>query len=119
MSTSVLVINCGSSSIKYALISEQAKDRIYGLAENLGSADARIKGVTIGGQPLELSIPHADHEQALETILSRLSQYKPQAIGHRVVHGGTLTKAELLTDTIVERIREATRSHHCITRLIW
>lgn len=108
MSTSVLVINCGSSSIKYALISEQAKDRIYGLAENLGSADARIKGVTIGGQPLELSIPHADHEQALETILSRLSQYKPQAIGHRVVHGGTLTKAELLTDTIVERIREAT-----------
>ncbi|MGA5989179.1 acetate kinase, partial [Escherichia coli] len=53
-------------------------------------------------------IPHADHEQALETILSRLSQYKPQAIGHPVVHGGTLTKAELLTDTIVERIREAT-----------
>ena len=108
MSTSVLVINCGSSSLKYALVSENSDDRIYGLAENLGSADARIKGVTVGGQPLELAIPNADHEKALETILERLAQYKPQAIGHRVVHGGTLTKAELLTPEIVERIREAT-----------
>ncbi len=108
MSTSVLVINCGSSSLKYALVSENREDRIYGLAENLGSADARIKGITAGGQPLELSIPNAGHEQALETILERLAQYKPQAIGHRVVHGGTLTKAELLTPEIVERIRAAT-----------
>lgn len=108
MSTSVLVINCGSSSIKYALVSERREDRIFGLAENLGSADARIKGITAGGQPLEMSIPHADHEKALETILERLSHYNPQAIGHRVVHGGTLTKAELLTEEIVERIRAAT-----------
>ena len=108
MSTSVLVINFGSSSIKYALVSERREDRIFGLAENLGSADARIKGITAGGQPLELSIPHADHEKALETILERLSHYNPQAIGHRVVHGGTLTKAELLTEEIVERIRAAT-----------
>ena len=108
MSTSVLVINCGSSSIKYALVSERREDRIFGLAENLGSADARIKGITAGGQPLELSIPHADHEKALETILERLSHYNTQAIGHRVVHGGTLTKAELLTEEIVERIRAAT-----------
>ena len=108
MSTSVLVINCGSSSIKYALVSERREDRIFGLAENLGSADARIKGITAGGQPLELSIPYADHEKALETILERLSHYNPQAIGHRVVHGGTLTKAELLTEEIVKRIRAAT-----------
>jgi len=108
VSTSVLVINCGSSSIKYALVSERREDRIFGLAENLGAADARIKGITAGGEPLELSIPHADHEKALETILERLSHYNPQAIGHRVVHGGTLTKAELLNDEIVERIRAAT-----------
>ena len=49
MTTSVLVINCGSSSIKYALVSESVGDRIFGLAENLGSADARIKGITAGG----------------------------------------------------------------------
>lgn len=108
MSTTVLVINCGSSSIKYALVSERREDRIFGLAENLGSVEARIKGITVGGEPLELSIPHADHEKALETILSRLSQYNPQAIGHRVVHGGSLTKAERLTPEIIQRIREAT-----------
>ncbi|MFE1967260.1 acetate kinase, partial [Acinetobacter baumannii] len=54
MATSVLVINCGSSSIKYALVSERREDRIYGLAENLGAADARIKGITVGGEALEL-----------------------------------------------------------------
>lgn len=57
MSTSVLVINCGSSSIKYALVSEHRENRIFGLAENLGSAEARIKGITTGGAALELSIP--------------------------------------------------------------
>jgi len=108
VSTSVLVINCGSSSIKYALVSERREARIFGLAENLGSAEARIKGITTGGAELELAIPFADHEKALETILERLSHYNPQAIGHRVVHGGTLTKAELLTPEIIERIREAT-----------
>ncbi len=41
-------------------------------------------------------------------ILERLAHHNPQAIGHRVVHGGTLTKAELLTPEIIERIREAT-----------
>jgi len=108
VATSVLVINCGSSSIKYALVSERREDRIYGLAENLGAADARIKGITVGREPLELSIPYADHAKALETLLARLANYKPQAIGHRVVHGGSLTKAELLTPEIIERIRAAT-----------
>ena len=108
VSTSVLVINCGSSSIKYALVSERREDRIYGLAENLGSENARIKGITAGGHPLELAIPNANHEQALETLLERLSHYNPQAIGHRVVHGGTLTKAHLLTPDIIQRIREST-----------
>ena len=108
MAISILVINCGSSSIKYALISERREDRIYGLAENLGAADARIKGITVGGEALELFIPYADHATALETLLARLANYNPQAIGHRVVHGGNLTKAELLTPEIVSRIEAAT-----------
>ena len=98
MSTSVLVINCGSSSIKYALVSERREDRIFGLAENLGSAEARIKGITTGGAELELSIPNADHEKALEIILERLSHHNPQAIGHRVVHGGHVFAEPMLID---------------------
>lgn len=51
MNAPVLVINCGSSSIKYALI-DPAPDapRLAGLAERLGSADARLKGVNSGGK---------------------------------------------------------------------
>lgn len=108
MSTSTLIINCGSSSIKYALISDHHDIRISGLAENLGSEHARIRGMTFGEQPLDLSLPYANHEQALEVLLQRLSQHQPTAIGHRVVHGGTLTKAERLTPEIIETIRNAT-----------
>ena len=108
MPKSVLVINCGSSSIKFALLLEDQEFRIHGLAENLGTPEARIKGVTVGNEPVDIRIPNADHKQALEVGLERLANYKPDAIGHRIVHGGTLTKAELLTDDIIEKIRQAT-----------
>ena len=102
MSKSVLVINCGSSSIKFALLLEEQNFRIHGLAENLGTENARIKGVTVGNEPVDIHIPFADHK-ALEVALERLANYKPDAIGHRVVHGGSLTKAELITDEIIEK----------------
>jgi acetate kinase len=108
MPNSVLIINCGSSSIKFALLLKDQDFRIHGLAENLGTPDARIKGVTVGNEPVDISIPNADHKEALEVGLSRLANHKPDAIGHRVVHGGSLTQAELLTDEIIEKIRAAT-----------
>ena len=108
MPKSVLVINCGSSSIKFALLLEDQEFRIHGLAENLGTPEARIKGVTVGNEPVDIRIPNADHKEALEVGLERLANYKPDAIGHRIVHGGTLTKAELLTEDIIEKIRAAT-----------
>lgn len=108
MSASVLVINCGSSSIKYALISDQMDYRIHGLAENLGAENARVKGTTIGNEPLLIDIPFADHNKALQTILERLANYSPQAIGHRVVHGGEkMTKAEAITPAVIDAIQEA------------
>jgi hypothetical protein len=36
-----------------------------------------LRFVTVGGEPLELSIPYADHAKALETLLARLANYKP------------------------------------------
>lgn len=107
MSTSVLVINCGSSSIKYAIINPEHHVRISGIAENLGSADARIKGRTGKTEPLLLDIPFANHETALATLLKHLDDFQLQAIGHRVVHGGTLTCAELLTPDVIEQIQAA------------
>ncbi|MGP5101077.1 acetate/propionate family kinase [Psychrobacter celer] len=83
-----LVLNCGSSSIKYALISEDNSIRITGLAENLGLDTARIKHTTINGDKLEISIPGGRHKLALQKILELLEQYRFIAVGHRVVHGG-------------------------------
>ncbi|MDN3397917.1 acetate kinase [Psychrobacter sp. APC 3426] len=83
-----LVLNCGSSSIKYALISEDNTTRITGLAENLGLDTARIKHTTLNGDKLEISIPGGRHKLALQKILELLEQYHFIAVGHRVVHGG-------------------------------
>ena len=83
-----LVLNCGSSSIKYALISEDNSIRITGLAENLGLDTARIKHTTINGDKLEISIPGGRHKLALQKILELLEQYHFIAVRHRVVHGG-------------------------------
>ncbi len=83
-----LVLNCGSSSIKYALISEDDSTRITGLAENLGLDTARIKHTTLNGEKLEITIPGGRHELALQKILALLEQYDFIAVGHRGVHGG-------------------------------
>ncbi|MBE0407121.1 acetate/propionate family kinase [Psychrobacter sp. AOP22-C1-22] len=83
-----LVLNCGSSSIKYALISDDDTTRITGLAENLGLDTARIKHTTLNGDKLEIAITGGRHELALKKILELLEQYHFIAVGHRVVHGG-------------------------------
>ncbi|MDN6275767.1 acetate/propionate family kinase [Psychrobacter sp.] len=83
-----LVLNCGSSSIKYALISEDESTRITGLAENLGLDTARIKHTTLNNEKLEIPISGGRHKLALQKILELLEQYHFVAVGHRVVHGG-------------------------------
>lgn len=103
--SNILVINCGSSSIKFALLLEDQDFRIHGLAENLGSENARIKGVTVGNEEVDISIPFADHKKALEVGLERLAKFKPDAIGHRVVHGGSMTKARLINHDVIEHIK--------------
>lgn len=87
----ILVINCGSSSIKFALVNEeQATFPLQGLAERLGSPDAVIHFETAAGKET-VSVPDADHQAALAQILPRVEQAAGghlDGIGHRVVHGG-------------------------------
>lgn len=93
-----LVLNCGSSSIKYALISEDESTRITGLAENLGLDTARIKHTTLKGEKLEIAIPGGRHKLALQKILELLEQYHFIAVGHRGVHGGREYSAAVRVD---------------------
>ncbi len=96
-----LVLNCGSSSIKYALISDDNATRITGLAENLGLDTARIKHTTLNGEKFEISIPGGRHKLALQKILELLEQYHFIAVGHRVVHGGREYSEAVRVDTHV------------------
>lgn len=104
-----LVLNCGSSSIKYALISEDGNTRIEGLAEALGNSDARIKHKNLDGSKVDINIPNSgSHAEALQIILSELiAEHKPVAVGHRVVHGGDKFKsATVITPEVLKTIEE-------------
>ena len=106
MNAPVLVINCGSSSIKYALIdSDPQAPRLAGLAERLGSSDARLKGKNSAGESFTQPLPGADHAEALNAILERLEGRVPGAVGHRIVHGGEhFTQAALIDDSVIAAI---------------
>jgi acetate kinase len=95
VSRSVLVVNCGSSSIKYQLIdadSEQASAK--GLVERIGADDAVVRHTGPGGDTV-VEGPLADHEAGLRAVLGAFESHGPSladaglaAVGHRVVHGG-------------------------------
>ncbi|WP_163559334.1 acetate kinase [Halomonas sp. NO4] len=104
----VLVINCGSSSIKYALVpASPDAPRLAGLAERLGSDDARLKGTDSRGERFTQALPGADHATALAAILDCLEGQRPAAVGHRIVHGGErFTRAALIDDAVVAAIEE-------------
>jgi acetate kinase len=105
----ILVINCGSSSIKFALINEDHEAALLsGIAERLGSADAELRWQS-GEDRQSLKIPQAGHRQALEQLLPQIQQQAEgmlSGIGHRVVHGGEhFTAAHLLDETTLSAIR--------------
>jgi acetate kinase len=96
----VLVINAGSSSLKFAVVdAESGETPLSGLAERLGSDEARL--VWKGGDGGERALPGAGHEAALAALLVLLSERpdcKPAAIGHRVVHGAEAFSGSVLID---------------------
>ncbi len=87
----ILVINCGSSSIKFALVNEaQETFMLSGLAERLGSPEAVLHWQQ-GKHKDSLVLPGADHRLALSHLLPIVQQAAAgelHGIGHRVVHGG-------------------------------
>jgi acetate kinase len=105
----LLVINCGSSSIKFALIAESSESPLLqGIAERLGSAEARLSWKNAAGRQ-QLELPAAGHREALARLLPLVQQDSGAAlagIGHRVVHGGEqFTSACLLDSASITAIR--------------
>jgi acetate kinase len=106
-SQAVLVINCGSSSLKFAVIEPQSGHvGHHGLAERLGTASADW---VIDDAPSEALPAGADHGVALDRILERVSGDLIVAVGHRVVHGGErFSESVLLNDEVTAQIDACT-----------
>ncbi|MCY1486337.1 Acetate kinase [compost metagenome] len=108
-SRNILVINCGSSSIKFALVNEaHSQFPLSGIADRLGHPEAVLRWQR-GGEQDSLMIPGADHRAALAQLLPLVqgaSGGKLHGIGHRVVHGGErFTSAQRIDAQVLEAIR--------------
>ncbi len=114
MSQSVLVINSGSSSIKYQLIDPATGDAIAkGLVERIGEPEGHIQH-KYGDKVVDLDEPIADHEVGMREVLRLFDEVGPSlhdagivAVGHRVVQGGKYFNGPaLIDDEVHERIVE-------------
>ncbi|ARR49912.1 acetate kinase [Photobacterium damselae subsp. damselae] len=114
MSKLVLVLNCGSSSLKFAIIDPvSGEEHLSGLAECLGLPEARIKWKLDGKHEAQLG-EGAAHEEALAFMVDTILASKPElkenlgAIGHRIVHGGEqFTASALIDDVVLKGIENA------------
>ncbi|MBR9910230.1 MAG: acetate/propionate family kinase [Gammaproteobacteria bacterium] len=94
MNNAVLVINCGSSSVKFSLLrAEEPHARLWsGAVERIGLANAALQARDANGATQEIRCDVTDHAAALALILDAVEKHVPApqlvAAGHRVVHGG-------------------------------
>lgn len=109
----VLVLNCGSSSLKFAIIdANDGHEIISGLAERLGADAPSIKYKYNGAKTvIELGANQA-HAEAINTLVTLIKDHNLDeyltAVGHRVVHGGEhFTKSVLIDDAVIEGITKA------------
>ena len=112
----ILVINAGSSSLKYQLIDMTDESVIAkGICERVGAPDSLISFKTPDGKKIEEKVPMKNHTEAFAEVKKVLTEgeYKViddiseiTAVGHRVVQGGALfNKSVLIDDEVIEGIR--------------
>ena len=113
----VLVVNCGSSSVKYQLLNmEDESVMARGLAERIGIEGSRLKHQAAEKDEVIIEKPMPDHKTALKLITDVLTDEKTgvikdmdeiYAIGHRVVHGGEKFSGSVkITDEVIDTLRE-------------
>ena len=109
----ILVLNCGSSSLKYQLINMQTEEVLAsGKYERIGEKEAFITH-KVNGEKIKIDNPAYNHTEAIEFMLKQLTnpEYKVienldeiEAIGHRLVHGGEKISESVLIDEKVEEV---------------
>ncbi len=112
----VLVINCGSSSLKYQLIDSETEAVLAkGLCERIG-IDGRLVYQKAGGEKEITEAAMPTHKEAIQMVLDALTNEKTgaikslsevNAIGHRVVHGGEkFASSAVITDEMIKAVEE-------------
>jgi len=111
----ILVLNCGSSTLKYTLFDENLKAISSGNVDKIGSQDACIKILDSDNlENNELKDIHniPDHETAIKIVLDNLLKNAIKekedifAVGHRVVHGGeNFTSATIVDEKVKQEIK--------------
>lgn len=112
MSSPILVLNCGSSSIKYQVIDIDDESRMAtGLVQKIGLPDSSLEH-TCEGATHRIDQMVGNHQQALELLVSAFRMYGPPladviAVGHRAVHGGDTFRQTVRIDAgVIEKLRE-------------
>jgi acetate kinase len=112
----VLALNCGSSSLKFALFAVDSKGvekLIEGEAEAIGTPQAKLSAQPVRLAPMSDQGALLDHAQAARQIfelLAKEAEAAPTAVGHRIVHGGSAVRHHCLIDVNVLGALEAARS---------
>ena len=113
----VLVINCGSSSLKYQLINSESEEVLAkGLCERIGINGSAITHQPEGGEKVTTEVDMPNHTKAVQYVIEKLTDKEVgvissldeiDAVGHRVVHGGEkFASSVVITDEIVKAIEE-------------
>lgn len=112
----VLVINCGSSSIKYQLFEMDTEHVIAkGLAEKIGLEQGCVSlKMSSNGEKVEKKLPLPDHGAALTTVMDLMRENdvirdmsEIKAVGHRLVHAGEYYSGSVkITDDVIKRLEE-------------
>ncbi len=113
----ILVLNCGSSSVKYKLIDSESKEVLAdGGVEKIGLPDSFLKFKRPDGSKGVITVNMPDAKEAVKNVLNLLTDPKEgavksldeiDAVGHRVVHGmDKFSKSMLITPEVIEKIQE-------------
>ncbi|MDE6296989.1 MAG: acetate kinase [Muribaculaceae bacterium] len=113
----ILVLNCGSSSVKYKLIDSSSKEVLAeGGVEKIGLEDSFLKFKRPDGTKETITVSMPDHKEAIRQISKVLTDPEKgviksfdeiEAVGHRVVHGMEyFNESVLITPEVIERVKE-------------
>jgi acetate kinase len=111
----ILVLNCGSSSVKYKLLDMVSNEELgAGIVEKIGMKGSFLKHIRQDGQKVLLKGEVLEHKIAIEYVLGVLTSEKHgcitsldeiNAVGHRVVHGGEkFNSSVLITEEVIQNI---------------